>query len=202
MCAKLSRVRCITFRVLARLRSERTTKKPDETDSMAAWRADARYTRLVGEHADRLLHLAVLMTGNRHDAEDIVQDVLISVASTWPVAYPLAYLKKAVANRCIDLIRKRREVPTDDVPDIAYDDQRFFEHEELNEFFVLLQDLPPRQRETLVLRYQFDLTDSTIAKMLGISIATVRSQAQHALRKLRQTTPLQSTSITAGKDRP
>lgn len=202
MCAKLSRVRCITFRVLARLRSERTTKKPDETDSMAAWGADARYTRLVSEHADRLLHLAVLMTGNRHDAEDIVQDVLISVASTWPVAYPLAYLKKAVANRCIDLIRKRREVPTDDVPDIAYDDQRFFEHEELNEFFVLLQDLPPRQRETLVLRYQFDLTDSTIAKMLGISIATVRSQAQHALRKLRQTTPLQSTSITAGKDRP
>jgi len=169
---------------------------------MAAWGADARYTRLVSEHADRLLHLAVLMTGNRHDAEDIVQDVLISVASTWPVAYPLAYLKKAVANRCIDLIRTRHEVPTDDVPDTPYDDQRFFEHEELNEFFVLLQDLPPRQRETLVLRYQFDLTDSTIARMLGISIATVRSQAQHALRKLRQTTPLQSTPITAGKDRP
>ena len=202
MCAKLSRVRCITFRVLARLRSERTTKKPDETDSMAAWGADARYTRLVSEHADRLLHLAVLMTGNRHDAEDIVQDVLISVASTWPVAYPLVYLKKAVATRCIDLIRKRREVPTDDVPDTPYDDQRFFEHEELNEFFVLLQDLPPRQRETLVLRYQFDLTDSTIAKMLGISVATVRSQAKHALRKLRQTTPLQSTPIAAGKDRP
>ena len=78
MCAKLSRVRCITFRVLARLRSERTTRKPDETDSMAAWGADARYTRLVSEHADRLLHLAVLMTGNRHDAEDIVQDVLSS----------------------------------------------------------------------------------------------------------------------------
>lgn len=168
---------------------------------MTAWRADARYTRLVGEHADRLLHLAVLMTGNRHDAEDIVQDVLISVASAWPVAYPLAYLKRAVANRCIDLIRKRREVPTDDVPDSSYFDLRFFEHEELNEFFALLHELPPRQRETLVLRYQFDLSDGTIAKMLGISVATVRSQAQHALRKLRQTTPHQTISITVGKDR-
>jgi hypothetical protein len=41
---------------------------------MATWRADARYTRLVQEHGSALLRLAVMLTGNRHDAEDAVQD--------------------------------------------------------------------------------------------------------------------------------
>ena len=153
---------------------------------MAAWNADARYTRLVHEQGDRLVRLAVLMTGSRQDAEDVVQDVFIAVASSWPVLHPVAYLKRAVANKCVDLIRRRREIPTESVPDSPVEELGYFEHDDLGRFFVLLQDLPPRQRETLVLKYQFDLSDAAVAKLLGISIATVRSQTQHALRKLRQ----------------
>lgn len=152
---------------------------------MATWGADARYTRLVEEHGTSLLHLAIMMTGNRHDAEDVVQDVLIKVASAWPVSQPVAYLKKSVANRAIDLIRKRHDVLTEHVPDVAYTDAGFLRHEENRQFFAMVQQLPEKQRQTIVLRYHADLDDNTIAKMLGISVATVRSQAHHALNKLR-----------------
>ena len=162
---------------------------------MTTWGADARYTRLVHEKGSALLRLAMLMTGNRHDAEDVVQDVLISVASAWPVKRPMAYLRRAVANRCVDLIRQRRELAVESPPEVRWDDPGFLRFDETRRFYELLQELPARQRETLVLRYQFDYNDATIAQVLGITIATVRSQAQHGLRKLRM-----SENITAGKD--
>jgi RNA polymerase sigma factor (sigma-70 family) len=152
---------------------------------MASWGADARYLTLVREHGDGLLHLAILLTGNRHDGEDVVQDVLISVARAWPVARPLPYLKRAVANRAVDILRKRRDVLTDVPPERPYDDAGLLEHEDQRQFFELVQSLPPRQREVLVLRYNADLDDATIAKSLGITVSTVRSQAQQALEKLR-----------------
>ena len=154
---------------------------------MAVWGADARYTRLVEDHGTGLLHLAILLTGNRHDAEDVVQDVLISVAGAWPVARPLPYLKRAVANRAVDILRKRRDVLTDAVPETPYEDAGFLRHEDNRTFFEMLAGLPDRQRETLVLRYHADLDDATIAKVLGVSVQTVRSQAHHALTKLRAT---------------
>jgi RNA polymerase sigma factor (sigma-70 family) len=48
-----------------------------------------------------------------------------------------------------------------------------------------LQELPPRQRAVVVLRYWEDLTDAQTAALLGCSASTVRSQAARALAKLR-----------------
>lgn len=166
--------------------------------SMAAWGADARYTRLVERHATTLLHLAMLLTGNRFDAEDVVQDVLISVAAKWRVSEPtstLAYLKRAVANRSIDVIRKRREIPTEHFPDSLVEERGFLRHEDDERFFELVRALPDRQRATVILRYSADLDDHTIAKLLGVSVETVRSQAKHALTKLR-------AEHAVGKDQP
>jgi RNA polymerase sigma factor (sigma-70 family) len=152
---------------------------------MPRWSADERYTRLVAEHGNELFRLAVMLTANRHDAEDVVQDVLISVASAWPVNRPLPYLKRAVANRSVDILRKRREIVTDTLPERGYDEPGFLKHEQARRFYALLQQLPDRQRETLILRYDADLDDHAIAKILGVSVSTVRSQAQSALAKLR-----------------
>jgi RNA polymerase sigma factor (sigma-70 family) len=153
---------------------------------MAVWGADGRYTRLVEQHGSGLLHLAILLTGNRHDAEDIVQDVLISVAAAWPVAKPLPYLKRAVANRATDILRKRHDVLTDAPPETPRDDPGLLQYEEDREFFARLQHLPERQRAVLVLRFHADLDDAAVGAILGITPATVRSQAHHALTKLRE----------------
>jgi RNA polymerase sigma factor (sigma-70 family) len=153
---------------------------------MAVWGADGRYLRLVEQHGSSLLHLAILLTANRHDAEDIVQDVLISVAAAWPVAKPLPYLKRAVANRATDILRKRHDVLTDSPPERAFDDPGLLQYEEDRHFFDLLHHLPERQRAVLVLRFHADLDDRSIGAILGISAATVRSQVHHALARLRE----------------
>jgi RNA polymerase sigma factor (sigma-70 family) len=139
----------------------------------------------VEQHGMSLLRLAILLTGNRHDGEDAVQDALISVAAKWPTVQSLAYLRRAVANAAIDLMRKRREVLTSETPDVPFEDQGMFRIEDDERFFARIGALPPGQRETIVLKYHADLDDRTIAKMQGVSIETVRSQAKRALEKLR-----------------
>ncbi len=47
-----------------------------------------------------------------------------------------------------------------------------------------LQELPPRQRAVVVLRYYEDLTEAEIAAVMGTSAGTVKSQAARALRRL------------------
>ncbi len=122
---------------------------------MPQWGAGAQYSRLIEQHGGTLLHLAILLTGNRHDAEDIVRDAVLSVALAWPTARPksgLAYLKRAVTNRSIDVLRARREIPVEAVPEVATEDLGFLRHEEDRQFFAMVDILPLRQRATLVLR--------------------------------------------------
>jgi RNA polymerase sigma factor (sigma-70 family) len=57
-----------------------------------------------------------------------------------------------------------------------------------DQLLVALQDLPPRQRAVLVLRYYEDLTEVQTAEVLGCSVGTVKSQASRALGKLRLST--------------
>jgi RNA polymerase sigma factor (sigma-70 family) len=156
---------------------------------MATWGADANYTRLITQHGGALLHLAILLTGNRHDAEDIVQDAVISVASSWSKTRPrsvFAYLKRAVTNRAIDYLRARKEIPSDSILETAVEEFGFLRHEEDRQFFAIVNILPMRQRATLILRYYADMDDRSIAEALGCSVQTVRSQAHHAIAKLRE----------------
>lgn len=130
-----------------------------------------------------------MLTGNIHDAEDIVQDAVISVAAAWPTVQPrsgLAYLKRAVSNRAVDYARRRTEVVTDVLPERSVDDLGFLVFEEDREFFVMVDRLPHRQRAAVILRYYADLNDSAIAETLDCSVQTVRSQIHHALTTLRR----------------
>ena len=163
---------------------------------MSAWGGDAQYTRLVEQHGTALLRLAVLLTGNRFDGEDALQEALLSVAASWQRTRPqkaLAYLKKSVANASFDLLKKRREISVAEVPDTLVHERRFLKYEDDQQFFALVNTLPEGQRNTLILRYFSDLDDRAIADILGVTPETVRSQAHRGLEKLR-------TSALAGRD--
>ena len=153
-----------------------------------SWTADARYTRLVEQHGNGLLRLAILLTGNRHDGEDVVQDVLIRVSAKWSPAVSLGYLKRAVANASIDVHRRRRDVLFAEPPESAARDSGMFRLEDDERFFAIIQSLPAQQRATVVLKYHADLSDQMIAKMLNVSTETVRSNNKRALAKLRSET--------------
>jgi len=150
---------------------------------------DDDYTRLLAEHGERLTRLAFLLTGNRSDAEDAVQDAVISVAGQWrriAAGSPVGYLRTAVTRRAIDIVRRRRNLPLDAALDLGRPDSGYLRLEGDIEFTRMLQELPEKQRAVLVLRYHQQLDDRDIGRILGCTAATVRSQASRGLAKLRE----------------
>jgi RNA polymerase sigma-70 factor (sigma-E family) len=138
-----------------------------------------------------LLRRAFLLTGDRGLAEDIVQDSLAKLWTSWSrrtVDSPDAYVRRIMVNSSISTWRRRR--PTQpmaegDPPMLAVPDgaDASAEHDRV---WAALGQLPPRQRAILVLRYYEDLSEAEICQTLSISPGTVRSQTYKARQTLRQ----------------
>jgi len=138
-----------------------------------------------------LLRLAYVLTGDRHAAEDLVQDVLATAYRKWRRVGAAddvdAYVRTMLVRRHVSWRRRRwhGEVATGDALDRpASGDhvERQATHEAL---WQLLATLPPRQRAVLALRYYDDQSDAQVAEALGCTVSTVRSQASRALAALR-----------------
>jgi RNA polymerase sigma-70 factor (sigma-E family) len=147
------------------------------------------FDEFVREALPGLLRYGHLLTGNPHDAADLVQTVLEKVGSRWASVVrttgdPVAYTRKAMANGHVSRWRRtRREQLIADVPDLrGVHDRDPFANEPL---WTLLRELPPRQRAVVVLRYYEDLSELEIATALGVSRGTVKSQASKAMATLR-----------------
>jgi RNA polymerase sigma-70 factor (sigma-E family) len=136
-----------------------------------------------------LLRYGHALTGNPHDAADLVQTVLEKVGSRWAAVLrkdvdPLAYTRRAMANTHISVWRRlRRERLVADLPDVVVETADRLEHEPL---WQALRDLPPRQRAVVVLRFYEGLSEQEIADALGISPGTVKSQNSKAMASLRR----------------
>ena len=144
----------------------------------------AEFEEFVVARRPALLRTAYLLTGNHHDAEDLVQSALIKVVPRWARIRdrPEPYVRQVLARESVSRWRRRRwrEVSTDAVPERT--------HHDSTDRVALLEDLrrlSPRQRAVLVLRYFDDLTEADTAAALGISVGTVKSHVRDALACLR-----------------
>jgi len=139
----------------------------------------------------RLLRLALMLSGSRHNAEDLVQSVLARAHRQWEriggLEHPEAYLRTMVVNEYLGWRRllKNREVPLAEPIERPADFDLGARQAQRDATWRLLTRLPRKQRAVLVLRYYEDLADSDIAEILGVSPATVRSNAARALATLR-----------------
>jgi RNA polymerase sigma-70 factor (sigma-E family) len=125
------------------------------------------------------------LTGSYEAADDLVQDALERTLAAWSRLEsrdePEGYVRRIMVNRNISVWRKlRREHVTAEIYDRGVEDRRF-DHD----MWEALSTLPPRQRAVVVLRYYEDLSEAEIARVLGCSAGTVKSQASKALAKLR-----------------
>ncbi|MET7668794.1 SigE family RNA polymerase sigma factor [Micromonospora luteifusca] len=143
----------------------------------------------VSTSGPRLLRFAVLITGQRADAEDLLQEVLLQAYPRWRVVrerQPEAYLRRAMTNRLISRWRspwsRRRAAELPD--DLAQPDElgRVDDRELLLD---ALRQLPPRMRAVVVLRYWLGCTEAETAAELGCSAGSVKSQASRGLHRLR-----------------
>lgn len=148
------------------------------------------YDDFAAASVGRLLRMAYLLTGSTHDAADLTQDTLERLfVSWWRIkADPMAYAFKTMVNLAHNRRRWRRrhvETALDLVAEPA-DDDRSDQILSRAEIVSALQQLPPRQRAVIVLRYLEDLPEAHTAAALNISPGTVKSQSAKALTRLRQ----------------
>lgn len=156
-------------------------------------RDDALVRSLYAEHSRSLLAYAMRSTGDRHAAEDLVQDTIIKA---WQNADKLtretcsvrAWLLTVLRNLIVDRARARGARPTEVAESPAHVPvQRDHAEAVVDSIVVLraLDALPQRHRDVLVELYYRGRTAADAADVLGIPAGTVRSRSFHALRSLR-----------------
>lgn len=152
---------------------------------------DEEFATFVAAQQGPLLRAAVLLTGDHASAEDLVQEALVKVAQRWPRLRdqsPAAYARRIIYRDNVSRWRStRREqigapIPERGADPLADQAQRLAVRS-------AIAGLPPRQRAVVVLRYLEDLTEVETAKVLGVSVGTVKSQHHDALRRLRDLLP-------------
>ena len=152
---------------------------------------DGAYAALVREHSPTLARLAYQLTHDVGESEDLVQDVLLLTYRHWGQVshadHPYAYLRRVMINRHLNSLRNRlrlaRSVTAADLPDTAAPIHDMVERDAM---WQALDELSPRQRAVLVLRYYERCDDGDIAAALGCRRSTVRSLAARGLTSLRE----------------
>ena len=155
------------------------------------------FAEFAATRLSRLLRYALMLTGDRELAQDVVQDVLARAQVRWrkivSADSPDAYVRRMVLNeylswrrtwavRTVQSVGERlvelsdaRGASRDHADDVANAD----------DVWNRLAMLPRKQRAVLVLRYYEQLDDDEIAGLLGCARVTVRSNASKALKALR-----------------
>lgn len=158
-------------------------------------RRRAEFDQFVADSSAGLLRTAYLIVWELAEAEDLVQECLLTVARRWPrvrrMEHPYAYARRILVNLALRSgparTRRRHELggemngrePADDGAARALEDVAV-----RAELLVALGRLPPRQRAVLVLRYLEDLSEAQVAEALGCSVGTVKSSASRGLTRL------------------
>ncbi len=153
--------------------------------------SDNEFTAFVRQQGLSLARLATLLAGGRLAGEDLLQGALEKTYLRWSrsggIEDPEAYVRAALVNSARNSWRRRARHPErlmSHPPDATAigSDASVVERQVL---LAALSRLPAQQRAVIVLRYFEDLSEATVAGLLGCSTGTVKKQASRALIRLR-----------------
>lgn len=153
--------------------------------------SEAEFTAYVRDRRASLYATAYHLTGDRYEAEDLLQSALFSTYRAWHRISDKAavggYLRRTMTNLHISAWRRRKlsEYPTEELPETAAEQDAMRGTELRTVLWQALARLPELQRTMLVLRYYEGRTDPEIANILDISVGTVKSSIWRSLRRLR-----------------
>jgi RNA polymerase sigma-70 factor (sigma-E family) len=163
---------------------------PGQAGAAAAGRA---VTQLYEAHALGMIRLAHIMLGDRQSAEDVVQEAFCGLYRRWShlsdPASAVHYVRSAVLNGCRSVLRRRAtSLAPRGLAGVAWPAQSaesaVLTIAERDAIMRAVRQLPPRQREALVLRFYLDLSAEETATTMGISPGSVRSATHRALASL------------------
>jgi len=156
------------------------------------------WEEIVEQQSDRVYRLAYRLTGNRHDAEDLTQEVFVRVfrsLSTYQPGTFEGWIHRITTNLFLDQARRKQRIRFDALsderadrlhselptPDTAYADQTFDDDIE-----SALATLPPEFRAAVVLCDVEGLSYDEIAQILDAKLGTVRSRIHRGRALLRK----------------
>ena len=148
--------------------------------------------RIVAERQDWLFRFAYMRIGIREDAEDVVQEVLLSVfrrlQEKMHVESVEQYVIRSISNACNDYFRKKplRMVSLDKAEEVPVHEGDRQIHEEFVRINKLLDTLPQEQSEIVRLKCYDDLTFKQIAELQDIPEATAKSRYRYAIMHIQQ----------------
>jgi RNA polymerase sigma-70 factor (ECF subfamily) len=169
-----------------------------------AARDAAALREVIALHAAALHRVAYRMTGDAHEAEDIVQEAVLrlwdqapKIAARHPVGSQAAgtlrlggWLQRVVTNLAIDRLRRTRRLSDGEVPDSADDaplaDALIAADERDGQARALVLALPERQRAAIVLTYYEELPNAEAAEAMDMNIKAFESLLHRARAALRQ----------------
>ena len=152
--------------------------------------SDAEYLAYVHGRTQALRRVAYLLCGDGHQADDLVQETITKLYARWPRLRDVenldAYVHTMLVRTFLDerrrgwwKVRLFGAAPERPEPaGVAPEDRTVLR--------AALAEVPPRQQAVLVLRYLCDQPVSDVARILGCSEGTVKSQTAHGLTALRR----------------
>jgi RNA polymerase sigma-70 factor (ECF subfamily) len=133
---------------------------------------------------------AFRITGDAHEAEDVVQETFLQVHEALPQWRPEARLStwiwRIAVNKALDERRraKRRPAVAGELPEPAAAEVAQPDATVAERIRAAIEALPPRERAVFVLRHYEDLPLAEVAEVLEVAVGTVKAALHHALVKL------------------
>jgi RNA polymerase sigma factor (sigma-70 family) len=167
-----------------------------ELDSSASRWTPPTWEEVVREHSARVYRLAYRLTGNKHDAEDLTQEVFVrvfrSLSSYTPGTFE-GWLHRITTNLFLDMARRRQRIRFEGLGDETVQRlhsgptpaQAFDERHLDSDIAEALEALAPEYRAAVVLCDIEGLSYEEIAVTLGVKLGTVRSRIHRGRAQLR-----------------
>ena len=157
---------------------------------------------LINRHKSKIFTHIVLIVRDRALAEDLFQDTFIKVIKTLRAGKYreegkfLPWVMRIAHNLAVDYFRKSNRMPTTsggddfDIFDVISDTQASIEdvvvEEEIHsDLRALVEELPEKQKEVLIMRHYCDMSFKDIAEETNVSINTALGRMRYALINLR-----------------
>jgi RNA polymerase sigma-70 factor (ECF subfamily) len=155
---------------------------------------EQEFEQLFHDHYPLVYRTAYSVTGNREDAEDVVQTIFLRLyrRGEWSglKENPKAYLYRAAVNTAVSVVRSRRKhILTDDPVELDRPVEAKTSNEEpalQGRFLEAISRLNPSAIEILILRYEHNYSDAEIAKLLGTSRGAIAVRLFRARARLKK----------------
>ena len=153
------------------------------------------YADLMHRYKDSIYFMVLKMVNNKEDAMDLTVETFAKAFEKLDKYQPdfafSTWLFRVATNNCIDFIRKKKlntmsihqmtdddgeEKPFEIKADVLNPEETSIKKQQSEELRVLIENLPPRYRNLITLRYFDELSYEEIAEQLDLPLGTVKAQ--------------------------